>query len=218
MITSPLGRKKLLCKWRSQNSSSSAASNTENAITLSSAAVNHPHTVSGSRCQVMPSQRSFTMVVSVFTALIVDAMPKIAILASQQSIPAPCPGPASALSLSGGYAVHPPMGPPPGTKNAASKTSSASAVSHMLAALMRGNAMRCAPICAGRIRFPNPDCGATVSTKNSISVPCMVTSARYSSGRIGPCSGSGQSGHARCARIAKESSTPTPTATAEIAR
>ena len=64
-------------------------------------------------------------------------------------------------------------------------------------------------------QLPN---GATVSTKKSISVPCIVTSARYSSGSTGPCSGSGQSGQARCVRIASESRVPTATATMEIRR
>ena len=34
--------------------------------------------------------------------------------------------------------------------------------------------------------MPNPLCGAVVSTKNTMMVPCMVISDRYSSGVITP--------------------------------
>jgi hypothetical protein len=37
-------------------------------------------------------------------------------------MPAPWPGPASGVVESGGYAVQPPMGPPPGTNAALSRT------------------------------------------------------------------------------------------------
>jgi hypothetical protein len=44
--------------------------------------------------------------------------------------------------------------------------------------LKRGNAMSSAPICIGRMKFPNPAKGAVVSTKNTMIVPCIVISDR----------------------------------------
>jgi hypothetical protein len=70
------------------------------------------------------------------------------------------------------------MALPPGTNVELSRMTSAAAVSQKLTALANGKAMRREPICAGRIRFPKPDCGAVVSTKKSMMVPWMVTSAR----------------------------------------
>ena len=70
------------------------------------------------------------------------------------------------------------MGAPSGTKNAASRTSREAAVTQNAAAFSRGNAIPSAPICAGSTRFGNALCGTTVSTKNTISVPCIVTNAR----------------------------------------
>ncbi len=60
--------KKLVPAWRSQKSSRSAASRTEKASRESSAAVNHPQTVSGRRSQVRPAQRQCRMVTRVLTA------------------------------------------------------------------------------------------------------------------------------------------------------
>ena len=102
LTRSPVGRKKLVPAWRSQKSRSSAASRTEKAMTLSSAAVNHPQTVSGRRSQVMPSQRRRMMVTRVLMELMVEAMAKRAMLASQRSMPRPWPGPALATALKGG--------------------------------------------------------------------------------------------------------------------
>jgi hypothetical protein len=38
----------------------------------------------------------------------------------------------------------------------------------------RGNAIPRAPICSGNTKLPNAFWGATLSTKNTISVPCIV--------------------------------------------
>ena len=70
------------------------------------------------------------------------------------------------------------MGAPLGTKKAASRTRRAAAAIQKAMALSRGKAMLRAPICSGRTRLAKPICGAMVSTKKIISVPCMVTRAR----------------------------------------
>ncbi len=61
--------------------------------------------------------------------------------------------------------------------------------------------------------MPKPDCGAVVSTMNTMIVPCMVTSARYCSGRIAPPKpGIAAFGQARWARKSQERTIPTVTA------
>ncbi len=57
--------------------------------------------------------------------------------------------------------------------------------------------------------MPKPDCGATVRTKKSIRVPCIVTSARVLFGQDGAVEGgSCQRGHARCVRMISERRAP----------
>jgi hypothetical protein len=102
-------------------------------------------------------------------------------------------------------------------KKAVMSVASAIAVRYILAALRRGKAMRREPICAGKMRLPKPDCGATVSTKKSMIVPCIVTRARYSSGRMRPWSGKRHAGYVRCRRMRSERMVPRMTATAEMA-
>src|SRR5438309_8175139 len=96
-------------------------------------------------------------------------------LTSQRSVPKPCPGPAEARALSGGYCVHPAPDAPPGTKNAAINTKKESNAVQNPAAVSRGNAMFDAPSCKGRKNVPNPLCGSVDSTKKTINVPCMVS-------------------------------------------
>ena len=78
-----------------------AASRTEKAMMLRSAAVNHPQTVRGRRSQVMPGQRRRMIVVSVLMELAVEAMAKRAMETSQRSMPRAWPGPALATGAEG---------------------------------------------------------------------------------------------------------------------
>jgi hypothetical protein len=79
-----------------------AASRTEKAMMLRSAAVNHPQTVSGRRSHVIPAQRLRIMVVRVLMELAVLAMAKRAMEMSQRSMPRAWPGPALGTALRGG--------------------------------------------------------------------------------------------------------------------
>ncbi len=172
------GTKNAVPACRSHISKTIAANSTLNARIVSIAAVSQPHTVIGIRWYVMPSHRHRTTVTTVFTAPSVDATQNTASDTSHKSMPNACPGPAAATALSGGYADQPPIGAPPGTRNAASSTTSDAAVSQNPAAFTSGSAISRDPSCSGNTTFANPDCGATVSTKNTISVPCIVTHAR----------------------------------------
>ena len=62
--------------------------------------------------------------------------------------------------------------------------------------------------------MPKPPCGAVVSTKKTMIVPCIVTSERYCSCVINPPDTNGRCmlGHTRCSRISTESTMPTSTA------
>ena len=64
------------------------------------------------------------------------------------------------------------------TKKAVSRTSNETNVSQNDSMLRTGKAISRAPICSGRKKLPKPPCGAVVSTKKIMIVPCMVTSDR----------------------------------------
>ena len=72
------------------------------------------------RIRVMPGARKSIIVAMKFSAPISDAPQKSAMLTIHIVWPQPSPGPVTWPSpLSGGYAVQPLIGEPPGTKNAA---------------------------------------------------------------------------------------------------
>ena len=121
---------------------------------LSIAFKNHAHTVTGMRANVMPLARISIVVVLKFSALNNAASEKIAALASQTFSPA--------------------LG---GRKNDAVMPTSEHTVSHNEAKFSVGNAISRAPICSGSRKFPNPNCGAAVSTKNTINEPCSNRTA-----------------------------------------
>src|SRR5207237_8773553 len=98
----------------------------------------------------------------------------IATLEILRSVPNPCPAPAEVMALSGGYCVQTDIDPPPVTNSAETITTNDSSVVQSDSIFNRGNAIARAPICAGSTRFPNAFCGATLSTKNTIRVPCIV--------------------------------------------
>src|SRR4051794_2666339 len=87
--------------------------------------------------------------------------------------------------------------------------------------LRAGEAMSSAPTWMGREELPQPLCGTVVSTKNTMMVPCMVISERYSSGVMTPpCAAFGQRvanheteafGFTIWKRISKDSAIPTKT-------
>ena len=132
---------------RSSNSKIPPAKSTLNASRLRIAVTSQAHTVSGMRHSVMPGARRSTVVAIKFSEPSGDAAEKIRMPASQSVWPMPSPGPViSPMPLSGGYAVQPLMGAPPGTAKAASTQKNAISVSQNDSILRRGNAISGAPI------------------------------------------------------------------------
>jgi hypothetical protein len=70
----------------------------------------------------------------------------------------------------------------------------AAAVSQKLAALRRGKAMRRAPICAGRMRLPKPDCGASGEDEEEHQRAVHGDQGEILFGEDGAVEGSGQCG------------------------
>src|SRR2546423_5544978 len=176
-------------RW-SDNSRMPAASKTGKDSSAMPAEVNHAQQVSGNRQGVIPGARILNTVVMKLIEPSSDATQKIKMLDSQSTTPVPCPGPViSPSALNGGYIVHPAIGPMTfgaETKKAASSTSNDTKVSQNDSMLSTGKAISRAPICRGKKRLPKPLCGAVVSTKKIMIVPCIVTSDRYRSGETLP--------------------------------
>src|SRR6185312_7112955 len=80
-------------------------------------------------------------------------------LTSHKSVPKPCPGPAEARALNGGYCVHPAPDAPPGTMKAAIKTKNETKAVQKPTEVSLGKAMFDAPSCKGRKNVPKPACG-----------------------------------------------------------
>src|SRR5437868_3155453 len=155
-----------------------AASRIPNASRINIEVTNQLQQVSGMRINVIPGARCLTVVATKPTALMSDDRQNRPILTSQRSVPKPCPGPAEASALRGGYCVQPAPDAPPGTKKAAISTRKDISAVQNPAAVSRGNAIFRAPSCSGRKNVPKPPCGTVESTKKTINVPCIVSCAR----------------------------------------
>src|ERR1700736_6030462 len=142
--------KKLVPAGRANISRTTAASRMPKARRIRMDVTNHDQQVSGMRSHVMPGARWRIVVATKPTALISEDKQKRPILTSQRSVPTPCPGPADAKALSGGYCVQPAPDAPPGTKNAAIKTKNESSAVQNPAAVSRGKAIFEAPNSSGR--------------------------------------------------------------------
>ena len=141
--------------------------------------MNHAQVQMGMRIKVMPFARRSRVVAMKLSEPSNWPMQKIAMEITHRFCPQPSPGPASLpTALSGAYAVQPESGGPSGIKNAASKTTKPTKVTQKDIMLNRGKAISSAPIWIGKKKFPKPANGALVSTKKTISVPCMVISER----------------------------------------
>src|SRR6516164_7360598 len=130
-----------------------AASKIAKISRLSTAVTYQAHTVSGKRVRVMPSARSTVTVVEKFTADRIAAKQKQITLTSHTSIPVRT-----------------------GNRLEAAIPPSDPSVSQNDRPLSSGSAISFAPICSGRKKYPNPNCGAEVSTKSTISDPCSNVS------------------------------------------
>ena len=76
-------------------------------------------------------------------------------------------------SISGGYMVQPPAGPPPGTNSVASSSVNANGRIQKLKLFRRGSAMSGAPTCIGIIQLARP-VHAGMTAPKIISSACMV--------------------------------------------
>src|SRR5260221_11184766 len=151
-----------------------AAVSTLNGRKLTDGVTNHDQEGRGIRIMLMPGARFWIVVVTKLIALKMVAKQNRPMLTSHKSVPSACPGPDSASALSGAYCVQPAPEGPPGTKNAAISIGNETSVVQNPAMFSRGNAISDVPSCSGGKKVPKPFCGTVESTKNTISVPCMV--------------------------------------------
>src|SRR5271168_2496745 len=127
-----------------------ADSSTPNASNPRIAVMNHAQQVSGMRIMVMPGARRSMIVVMKLIAPISDAAQKNAMERIHMFWPMPRPGPAMDPSVeSGEYAVHPLIGAPPSTKNAAIRQQNEMNVVQNDIIFSVGNAMSAVPIWMG---------------------------------------------------------------------
>ena len=89
-------------------------------------------------------------------------------------------------ALSGGYTVHPALAGPPSTNSEASITTLLRKKNQYESMLMKPLAMSRAPSCKGISRLAKVPDRPPVSTKNTMMVPWIVTSARYMLGSSTP--------------------------------
>ncbi len=82
----------------------------------------------------------------------------------------------SGRAESGAYIVQPARGAPSGTKKPASMIRPASSASQKDHMLIRGNAMSCAPTFSGIRKFAYTPTSSGMIAKNTMNVPCIVTS------------------------------------------
>src|SRR5262249_7735172 len=150
LMINPTGTKKLVPKLRSLNSMIAATNRMPNASRIRIAVTNHAQQGGGMRIQCMPGARFLTVVATKFTAAISEPTQKRPMLTSHRSVPGPCPGPAAANALRGGYCVHPASEAPPGTKNAETKTKNETSVAQNPNMLSLGKVISDAPSCSGR--------------------------------------------------------------------
>src|SRR5690606_12779511 len=99
-------------------------------------------------------------------------------LISQRVIPIPDPEIAFGTADHGGYTVQPALPGPLSTKNEAIKTTHEQKKNQYDSMFRKGDAMSRAPICRGINRLLNVPLRPAVSTKKTMIVPCIVTSAR----------------------------------------
>ena len=162
-----------------------------------------------------PARRCSRTVAMKLIALSVDATQNTARLTIQSVCPPPCPGPATApTALSGGYAVHPDNGAPPGTKNAASRIRNEAAVNQNERLPRSGNAIRSRQSASAGCRVRMRSAGRRRDEEDHERAvhghQREVQFRRHHSARAGWPSrnGSFAPGFTRCIRISTESVTP----------
>src|ERR1700744_3381624 len=98
------------------------------------------------------------------------------ILTSHSVIPIPEPGIAFGNADNGGYIVQPPLAGPFCTRNDDNIMILAIRKNQYESMLTNGEAISRAPTCKGISRLANVPLKPAVNTKNTMMVPCMVTS------------------------------------------
>src|SRR5207253_1802308 len=104
-----------------------------------------------------------------------DDNPTRMIETDQSSCPIDAPE-KSCRADSGAYIVHPARAAPSGTNRLDSITSPAAKNDQNDHMLMRGNAMSCVPILSGIRKFAYTPTSSGMMAKNTMNVPCIVTS------------------------------------------
>ena len=103
---------------------------------------------------------------------------KNAIETNHRVIPNPEPGWANSNALSGGYIVHPAAAGPASTKIELTIKTVEIKKSQYASIFKNPDAISLAPSCNGISRLLNVPLNPAVNTKNTIIVPCIVTSAK----------------------------------------
>src|SRR6266567_5315655 len=179
LITRLEATKKLVPATWSRMSRMQAGISTENAVNPMHEVMNHAQVGSGIRHKLIPLQRRSRTLGIKFNVPSSCPTQKIAMEVAQRTTPAPWPGPATApTALSGAYCVQPPKVGPSPTKNDESMTQNATNVTQNDIILKCGKGMSSAPTWIGRKKLPKAAKGATVSTKKTMKVACMVMSCR----------------------------------------
>src|ERR1700761_1518110 len=107
-----------------------------------------------------------------------DDATKQIILISHSVIPSSEPGIAFGTADNGGYIVQPPLSGTFSTKNELSIITQARKKNQYESIFINGEAISRAPTCNGISRLLKVPLKPAVNTKNTIMVPCMVTSER----------------------------------------
>src|SRR5712691_1518068 len=115
--TRPVGRKKLVPKWRSRSSIREAPVRAGKASRPRMATRSIDHNVSGMRSSERPFVRRLTMVVTKLRPPMVNDAMKKTIPTIQKVCPVSDPGMAPRRADNGGYDVQPPAAAPEPTKN-----------------------------------------------------------------------------------------------------
>ena len=164
-------------RCRSESSISAAAVSGGNASRPRIDEIRYIQQVIDIRQMESPTARRFRIVTMKFRPPMVNEKMKSAIASSQSVWPIPEPGRVCSSALSGGYAVQPAAAEPPSARNENSISRQPGTTVQYDSMFRNGYAMSRAPMCSGMMKFAMPD-SASDTTKNTISVPCIVTSDR----------------------------------------
>ena len=160
----PAALKKLVPKNLSVSSMVTAPASTGMDAISRNAVINHVQTNSGRRMKVMPGARMLKMVAIMFMEPMTEDSPMKWMAKITKGNASPV------CSISGGYMVQPPAGPPPGMSSVPSSMVKANGSIQKLQLFMRGRAMSGAPIIMGMSQLAKP-------TVPGMTTPKIITRA-----------------------------------------